>query len=450
MSNTSEIMPNFVNAAGFADATVLTIASCAASQLPVMLVGPPGVGKTAFLTAVAKKMGYRLATIIGARIDPTDVNGLPARGVLYDADGKEIETTEFLTPSFMAQAIQNPKTMILFDEFSNATPATQASMLNFFTERCTPDGVRLPDEVVLIGAMNPVSEAADGYELTLPTMNRFTFVSWNPSPKEWFQGMLDAWGKANEVSAEEMKWRKLVVSFVRDNPSFLHRPPQPVETTDLYGVDRNSASEMAVLEYAWSSRRSWDNLTRALGHLSAVSDNVAAQDRLIAGTVGAAAAAKFREWLAANDVVDPMDVAKDPSIVNWGKLDIQDATVIIRGLTDLLVTNDDFTEKIGVKCFIGPEFAKMSPEAVKEIDEADDSEKVATEVSLPHAVLNALRYMATTGGRSDMAGAYLHDIIVRITVSKGRKRDEMTSCNEYARAVAPLFVANKKQRKAKA
>lgn len=65
-----------VEKVSFQGAKELVVAALSCDQ-PVMLIGDPGVGKSALAALVAKDLGLPLETLIGSTLDATDVGGLP-------------------------------------------------------------------------------------------------------------------------------------------------------------------------------------------------------------------------------------------------------------------------------------------------------------------------------------------------------------------------------------
>ena len=313
------------------------------ARVPVMLVGAPGTGKTETVRQLADDMGYKLITVVGSQMDPTDIVGLPKGERLGETeDGTPIYGTVNLSPWWQVEILRKKKVLLFLDEFSNTSGATRASMLTMLQNREFPNGHTMPPETIVIGAMNPTDQAADGYELDLPTTNRIFFIPWKPSNDSWMEGMLNAWGK--EASAAEMKWRKKIVGFIRDSPGSLHREPSEVNSAEAYGADHNDPVEAEVIRYAWASRRSWDNLSRVL---AAAPEDVSIQDMIAQGLVGYAAAAKFRDWLRKHDNITPEEVLEDPSVVDWKNINPNDLALILRSITDGL-NEENFPKAVEV------------------------------------------------------------------------------------------------------
>lgn len=363
------------------------------ARKPVVLVGPPGTGKTEMVRSMADDMGYELINIIGSRMDATDVGGLPkAVEVMKDDEGNPIEGTTYLAPDWQVKTLRKKKIVLFFDEFSNTPASVRASLLIFLQNREFPNGVKVPQETIIILAMNPSEQAADGYELDLPTTNRLVFINWNPTVVSWLEGMSHAWGK--EVSAEEMAWKRKIVAFIKENPTWLHVEPNSENVaSELLGVDVNSASAMEVARSAWPSRRSWDNLSAILAFAG---DDINVQDTITQGTVGYGAAADFREWLRKNGNIDPQKVIDTPEEIDWATMLVDDANVIMRAINAMI--DENTVEK----------------------------------------VINVYRVIAEAE-RTDIGSAYLTEFIKKVgTLNKGDSEKQRRH-KQLLREIAPLY-----------
>lgn len=314
--------------------TMQALRAAIEARIPAMIVGPPGVGKTASLRALAKSMDYELITLLGSQMDPTDITGLPKGEVIsVEEDGREIWGTVYLAPWWQVRILQKKRVVLFLDEFSNTSSAVRASMLTLLQNREFPNGTSMPPETIVIGAMNPTEQAADGWELDKPTTNRLMFLVWKSPRDEWFEGMLNAWGE--KVPEDEMFWRRRIVAYLKDNPSYLHRENNEVTgTPEAHGVNVNDPSEAEVLRYAWASRRSWDNLAKILAFVD--QSDAMIQDEISSGLIGRAAAISFREWILENSIIDPKSVLKNPKSVDWETIEVSDANIIFRAVVELI------------------------------------------------------------------------------------------------------------------
>lgn len=306
------------------------------ARVPVMLVSEPGMAKTATVRALSKEMGYDLVTVVPSRMEPQDISGFPTKGTITYTDaetGEEVDkiVTEYAPQMWQEIILQKRKVILFFDEFSNAAPGVRASLLSFIQDRQFPNGEYLPDEVPIVCAMNPTSSAADGYELDPATCNRIGFISWNPSYMAWIEGMKVNFGQ--DCSEHEMEWRQLIARFIADQPGFLHKMNVPGQNANAMGVDHNNDSDLTVHESAWPSRRSWDNLAKALGAQENLSFPI--EDLIMRGIVGTEAAMHFRKWIQEHAKLDVAGIIKNPDkFKEWDTISTEDVAMILRASID--------------------------------------------------------------------------------------------------------------------
>lgn len=310
------------------DIDLKTLESAMMARVPAMLVGPPGTGKTATIKKIARDMGYRLETVIGSRMDPTDVTGLPQSQFFGETEDKtKLYATAYSMPVWQANILRHPKTILFLDEFSNTPSEVRASFLNIIEDREFPSGAKMPPETIIVGAMNPTEQAADGFELDLPTTNRMFFMEWRPTLNSWLEGMENAWGREN-VSEQEMKYRKKIIRFISDNPGRLEMLPGNENSAPV--GSNPSAREVSM--YAWSSRRSWDKVAMALG---VAPERAIIQDTLTKGLIGYSNSAAFRDFLSREQDYNPEDILKNPESVDWTQLEVNEVRLILQSVTDI-------------------------------------------------------------------------------------------------------------------
>lgn len=309
------------------------------ARVPVMLVSDPGMGKTATIRSIAKEIGYDLETLIASRMDAQDVSGFPTKGevpardndgnIIVDKNGEIVfsPVTEFAPQMWQKNIIEKKTVILFFDEFSNAHPSVRASLLSLFQDRQFPNGEHFPEETIIVGAMNPTDSAADGYDLDEATTNRIAFIAWKPDYRSWLIGMKNSWG--NECSPQEQEWRDLIYRFISENPGALHRQnSKDIGTGEVYNINTSDPSENAVAQYAWASRRSWDNLAVALGNSTVKSSYV--EDIIIGGLIGKQTATQFRKWLDENSRLDVKKILANPrGYKGWKDLSANDVTTIL-------------------------------------------------------------------------------------------------------------------------
>lgn len=179
--------------------------SLAAANLPVLLVGAPGVGKSDLVAQAARELDADLLISHPAVSDPTDAKGLPW-------PDKKAETARFLPFGELAQAVKaKRKTLWFLDDLGQATPAVQASFMQLLLARRVNDHV-LPDCVTFIAATNRKSDRAGVTGILEPVKSRFaTILEVTPHIDDWTSWAFDA-GMPHEL-----------ISFLRFRAELLHK-----------------------------------------------------------------------------------------------------------------------------------------------------------------------------------------------------------------------------------
>lgn len=281
------------------EARYRAVRAVARARVPVLLWGQPGIGKTAFVEALAAGDGVPLEVVVGSIREPSDLNGLP---VVQD-DGSVV----LAAPGWAKRLVEAQAGYLFLDELSTAPPAVQAAMLRVCKEGWVGD-VRLPDEVVRIAAANDLATAADGWLLAPATANRFCHVDWEVDTEDWLTGMTVGWDAVRPEATttapapahgRRQLVRARVAAFVRHRPVLLHRCP----------------SDPGAAAGAWPSPRTWEYTAEAFAHLD--DGDLDAQQVVAGGLVGDGAAVELLTWWHHDDLPDPSEVLADPSVVDW-------------------------------------------------------------------------------------------------------------------------------------
>src|SRR3982751_5929284 len=155
-----------------ADLQLEALTLAVAADLPVLLWGEPGIGKTAALTQLAESLGLPLTTVIASVHEPSDFSGLPVVG-----DDPAVQGVPMAPPDWAVRLARAGRGLLFLDELSTAPPAVQAALLRLVLERRI-GALTLPPGVRIVAAANPRSSAADGWELSAPLANRFVHLQW--------------------------------------------------------------------------------------------------------------------------------------------------------------------------------------------------------------------------------------------------------------------------------
>ena len=280
--------------------TIAVLQAALQADIPIMLWGPPGIGKSSLVQTVARKLGLPCEVVVGSVREPSDFAGLP---VVRD-NGGEIPEVPMAPPDWAIRLAKANEGILFLDEITTAPPAVQAAMLRVVLDR-TVGSLTLPPSVRVIAAGNPSDQAADGWELAPPLANRFLHLETLPDVDVFVTGMTLGWDSVTPVvplypgdEGATALARALVAGFISVRRELLHQMP---------------TSETAAGR-AWPSPRTWEMVARVLPYLP---DDNAARNLAVCGLIGDGPGTEFLVWRENCDLPDPREVIADPSIMNW-------------------------------------------------------------------------------------------------------------------------------------
>lgn len=241
------------------------------AKRPVMLWGPPGIGKSDLAAQLAESLGGALIDLRLPLLDPTDLKGMPYfdtnTNTMRWAAPSELPTAEF--------ASQYPVVVLFLDEMNAAAPAVQASAYQLTLNRRIGE-YRLPDNVVIMAAGNRESDRGVTYRMPAPLANRFLHLELRADFESW-----NEWAVNTGLHADVVGY----LNFAKQ---------------DLYDFRPESASR------AFATPRTWSFVSDLLRDEEL--DDSSAMD-LISGAVGEGLAVKFMAHRKfASQLPDPSDV----------------------------------------------------------------------------------------------------------------------------------------------
>ncbi|EHN78812.1 hypothetical protein SMCF_1635 [Streptomyces coelicoflavus ZG0656] len=269
-----------------------------AADLPVLLWGEPGIGKTAALTQLATALDLPLTTVIASVHEPSDFSGLPVVG-----DDPAEQGVPMAPPDWAVRLVRAGRGLLFLDELSTAPPAVQAALLRLVLERRI-GALRLPPGVRIVAAANPRSSAADGWELSPPLANRFVHLQWTHDQDVVVRGLGGTWPRATLPSldpaalGEAVRYaRRAVCEFLTARPGLVHRLPG--------GETRRGG--------AWPSPRSWEMTLCLIAFATAAGSSREVLSLLVRGTVGDGPGLELMAGLDRMDLPDPETLLADPA-----------------------------------------------------------------------------------------------------------------------------------------
>lgn len=158
-------------------------------QRPVILMGPPGIGKTAVMEQIASELGVGLVTYSMTHHTRQSALGLPFI-VQRDYGGKTYSVSEYTMSEIIASVyncIENDgaKEGILFlDEINCVSETLAPSMLQFLQYKVF-GAHRVPDGWIVVTAGNPPEYNNSVREFDIVTWDRFKRIDVEPDFEVW-------------------------------------------------------------------------------------------------------------------------------------------------------------------------------------------------------------------------------------------------------------------------
>lgn len=145
-------------------------------QRPVLLMGPPGIGKTQIMTQIAAETGLGLVAYTITHHTRQSAMGLPYIEK-RDYDGKEYSVTEYTMSEILASVYDLMKNTglregILFLDEINCVSETMAPMMLQFLQNKTFGNQRLPEGWIIVGAGNPPEYNKSVRDFDVVTLDR--------------------------------------------------------------------------------------------------------------------------------------------------------------------------------------------------------------------------------------------------------------------------------------
>ncbi|MBW3541171.1 MAG: AAA family ATPase [Planctomycetes bacterium] len=190
---------------------------CLAHQQSLLLLSPPGIGKSDIVAAAAAEAGLACRSLLGTQIAPEDVSGVPR------IVG---ERSVFCPPRVLLPETPEPFCLFL-DELPACTPDIQKAFYSLLLERRVGEHL-LPAGTWVVAAGNRAEDRALVRTISSALVNRVILLQVRVDVSEWL-----AWAEANGV-------REDIRSFIRERNEALLRPvprePVPFSTPRAWAL----------------------------------------------------------------------------------------------------------------------------------------------------------------------------------------------------------------------
>ncbi|CAA6803618.1 MAG: conserved hypothetical protein [uncultured Thiotrichaceae bacterium] len=167
---------------------------------PVMLWGPPGIGKSDIINQIGTRNHIPVIDIRLSQMEPSDLRGIPFRNN---------ELVEWATPAMLPNAKRHGNKGILFlDEITSAVPSVSAAAYQLILDRRLGE-YEVPDGWAIFAAGNRQGDRGVTYTMPAPLANRFSHFEIQLNLDDWV-----AWAYQNNIDER-------IIAFLRFRPELL-------------------------------------------------------------------------------------------------------------------------------------------------------------------------------------------------------------------------------------
>lgn len=257
----------------------------ARANIPTMIWGPPGIGKSQISYQVADQLNAKLFELRANLFDPVDVRG--GLKVVEQQDGTY--KTRYGVPEDYPDSTYAGNVVLLVDELPNAPKATQNALLQLILDKKIGT-YTLPAGTAIIAAGNRSIDRAAVHEMPTPVKNRFAHYEIEANIDDWC-----AWAMQNNISPT-------ITSFLRYRPTMLH--------------------SLDSRENAFPTPRAWEMVDRKMPFMGSSADD---EFYGVASIIGDGPAGEFIAFKQTADQMPDLDqivrspysttVPSDPSVL---------------------------------------------------------------------------------------------------------------------------------------
>jgi len=167
---------------------------------PVMLWGPPGVGKSQMVAQIATRHGVPVIDIRLSQMEPSDLRGIP-----YRVNNQ----VDWAIPTMLPDTERHgPEGILFLDEITSAPPSVSAAAYQLILDRRLGE-YQVPDHWAIFAAGNRQGDRGVTYTMPAPLANRFSHFEVETNLDDWV-----SWAYRNDIDER-------VIAFLRFRPELL-------------------------------------------------------------------------------------------------------------------------------------------------------------------------------------------------------------------------------------
>ncbi len=276
------------------------VLACINAKRPVMLWGPPGIGKSEIIEQIGKQTNRNVIDLRLLLLEPTDLRGIP----YFNSKSNKMDWA----PPVDLPANDNDTSILFLDEINAAPQSVQAAAYQLILNRRIGTYV-LPEGVSIVAAGNRESDRGVTYRMPSPLANRMLHIEMAVNFEDWID-----WATMKGIHSDVVGY----LTFAKN---------------DLYDFDPRSSSR------AFATPRSWSFVSDMLESSGLQGSQLT---DIITGAVGEGLAVKFN---AHREVAGKLPNPTDILTGKVKKLDTKEVSAMYSLITSLCYELKDECEK---------------------------------------------------------------------------------------------------------
>ena len=167
---------------------------------PVMLWGPPGVGKSQIVAQIGARHAAPVIDIRLSQMEPSDLRGIPFRSN---------QQVEWAVPAILPDSERHgPEGILFLDEITSAPPSVSAAAYQLILDRKLGE-YEVPPGWAIFAAGNRQGDRGVTYTMPAPLANRLSHFEVETNLDDWV-----LWAYSNDIDER-------VIAFLRFRPELL-------------------------------------------------------------------------------------------------------------------------------------------------------------------------------------------------------------------------------------
>jgi hypothetical protein len=278
-----------------------SLSLCMQAGIPCVLVGLPGIGKTATVRAIAQQMNLFCRTLTASNSDPTDFGGIPFSSSFTLKTGETIATFRLAAPQWAVELAELGRGVLFLDELNTVPKNVEAVLMRVLLDKVVGE-LQLPSNIILVGAINPPEIATNGSEFSAGTSNRLCFVDWTSNAERWVEGMQNGW-KMDLPPLLPEYWRDKLPEAIANVTSYIQAKQHHLVA---FPKEESKRSQ------PWPSERTWHFATTLMAACRSIYEPFSeVEATVISGVVGTPQCHELFTYLKNLDLPKPEDLLKN-------------------------------------------------------------------------------------------------------------------------------------------